>query len=135
MTVNMNRLCVCAAICIGKIHRYHHHHLHQRFLSPLTRRLSLSLPPSPSPSLPSLPSPFPRDPFNTHQDYDYALAHPEEEWLNRARFYRDKYFNSGYMQVGMSHIFLGVVAIGSVFQAGPPPIHTTRARIRAQLKA
>jgi hypothetical protein len=34
------------------------------------------------------------------EDYDYALAHPEEEWLNRARVYRDKYFNSGYMQVG-----------------------------------
>lgn len=36
--------------------------------------------------------------------------------MNRARFYRDKYFNSGYMQIGMSHIFLGVVAVGSVFQ-------------------
>jgi len=34
------------------------------------------------------------------KDYDYALAHPEQEWRNRARFFRDKYFNSGYMQVG-----------------------------------
>lgn len=51
-----------------------------------------------------------------HEDYDYALAHPEEEWLNRARFYRDKYFNAGYLQIGLAHIFLGVVAVGSVFQ-------------------
>ena len=50
------------------------------------------------------------------KDYDYALAHPEQEWLNRARFYRDKYFNSGYLQIGVSHILLGVVAVVSVFQ-------------------
>mmetsp|Transcript_38842 Transcript_38842/g.62226 ORF Transcript_38842/g.62226 Transcript_38842/m.62226 type:complete len:195 (+) Transcript_38842:53-637(+) len=50
------------------------------------------------------------------EDYDYALAHPEQEWRNRARFFRDKYFNSGYMQVGLSHVFLGFLAVGSLFQ-------------------
>mmetsp|Transcript_36170 Transcript_36170/g.89123 ORF Transcript_36170/g.89123 Transcript_36170/m.89123 type:complete len:329 (+) Transcript_36170:164-1150(+) len=50
------------------------------------------------------------------EDYDYALAHPEQVMLNRARFYRDKYFNSGYMQVGITHIFLGLVVMASMFQ-------------------
>jgi len=27
--------------------------------------------------------------------------------LHAARFYRDKYFNSGYMQIGVTHIVLG----------------------------